>query len=109
MPRLADHLVGRSQTRGVYAGLGDQPSTPASAAATRLRRVKPAIGGIRMRSRDRTHLVERAHAANRRAVETEERLATILEHLPAAVYLDRYQRSDGAFMEVVYSSPHWSS
>ena len=40
-----------------------------------------------------------------RLIETEERLTTLLARLPAAVYLDRYCRRDGSFIEVVYVSP----
>ena len=57
------------------------------------------------RLRDRDRLAARERKATKRSVEDEARLKTLLEHLPAAVYLDRYRRSDGSFLEGVYLSP----
>ena len=45
------------------------------------------------------------HGISMRLIETEEHLTTLLARLPAAVYLDRYCRRDGSFIEVVYVSP----
>jgi len=39
---------------------------------------------------------------------TEEHLRMLLERLPAAVYLDRYRRSDGSYLEALYVSPQKS-
>ncbi|MGK2851167.1 MAG: diguanylate cyclase domain-containing protein [Candidatus Limnocylindrales bacterium] len=44
-------------------------------------------------------------AALGRQIAWEEQLRTLLERLPAAVYLDRFRRSDGTFLESVYISP----
>ncbi len=54
---------------------------------------------------DRDRLATRERDATERSLEHEERLKTLLQHLPAAVYLDRYRRSDGRFIEGVYLSP----
>jgi diguanylate cyclase (GGDEF)-like protein/PAS domain S-box-containing protein len=48
----------------------------------------------------------RAEAA--RAVDEAGRLRALVEQLPAGVYLDRYRRSDGAYLEAVYISPYMS-
>ena len=53
----------------------------------------------------RKRLIASEDEANRRLIQAEERQRTLLERLPAAVYLDRYRRSDGAFLEAVYVSP----
>ena len=63
----------------------------------------PLFQADRLRARNRLIAVER-DAMDRR-VESEERLRMLLERVPAAVYLDRYRRSDGAFVETVYMSP----
>jgi diguanylate cyclase (GGDEF)-like protein/PAS domain S-box-containing protein len=63
----------------------------------------PLVQADRLRARNRLIAIER-DAMDRR-VETEERLRMLLERVPAAVYLDRYRRSDGAFVETVYMSP----
>jgi diguanylate cyclase (GGDEF)-like protein len=54
--------------------------------------------------RGRARLVEVERDAWARLDEGEERLSTLLQWLPAAVYLDRYRR-DGSFIEIVYVSP----
>jgi diguanylate cyclase (GGDEF)-like protein/PAS domain S-box-containing protein len=57
------------------------------------------------RLRDRNSLIENERVATERLVETEAWRRMLIERLPAAVYLDRYRRADGAFLESVYMSP----
>jgi diguanylate cyclase (GGDEF)-like protein/PAS domain S-box-containing protein len=57
------------------------------------------------RLRDRNRLIENERVATERLVETEAWRRMLIERLPAAVYLDRYRRADGAFLESVYMSP----
>ena len=57
------------------------------------------------RLRDRNRLIESERVATERLVETEAWRRMLIERLPAAVYLDRYRRADGAFLESVYMSP----
>jgi diguanylate cyclase (GGDEF)-like protein/PAS domain S-box-containing protein len=65
------------------------------------------VASLRQASRlvDRDRLAARERDATERSLEHEGRLKTLLQHLPAAVYLDRYRRSDGTFLEGVYLSP----
>ena len=53
----------------------------------------------------RRRLIASEDQANHRLIQAEERQRTLLERLPAAVYLDRYRRSDGAFLDAEYASP----
>jgi diguanylate cyclase (GGDEF)-like protein/PAS domain S-box-containing protein len=57
------------------------------------------------RLRDRNRLIESERVATGRLVETEAWRRMLIERLPAAVYLDRYRRADGAFLESVSMSP----
>jgi diguanylate cyclase (GGDEF)-like protein/PAS domain S-box-containing protein len=57
------------------------------------------------RLRDRNRLIENERVATELLVETEAWRRMLIERLPAAVYLDRYRRADGAFLESVYMSP----
>jgi PAS domain-containing protein len=57
------------------------------------------------RLRDRNRLIESERVATDRLVETEAWRRMLIERLPAAVYLDRYRRADGAFLESAYMSP----
>lgn len=55
--------------------------------------------------RDRNRQIGIEREATKRSLEGEQRLKTLLERLPTAVYLDRYRRSDGAFLQGLYLSP----
>jgi diguanylate cyclase (GGDEF)-like protein/PAS domain S-box-containing protein len=57
------------------------------------------------RFRERNRLVESERSAAARMVETEAWRRLVIERLPAAVYVDRYRRADGGFLESVYMSP----
>jgi diguanylate cyclase (GGDEF)-like protein/PAS domain S-box-containing protein len=59
--------------------------------------------GIRLRQRDQLLASERD--ASRRLVEAEARYRTLVERIPASVYLDRLRVRTGEFMESVYVSP----
>jgi diguanylate cyclase (GGDEF)-like protein/PAS domain S-box-containing protein len=55
--------------------------------------------------RDRIRQIANEREATERSLQGEQRLKTLLERLPTAVYLDRYRRSDGAFLQGLYLSP----
>ena len=54
---------------------------------------------------DRRRLQHGEHDAANRLAETEAHLRNLVERLPAAIYRDRYDRTDGTFLEVDYVSP----
>ncbi len=55
--------------------------------------------------RIRRRMLDGGLEARARLAETEAHLGDLVEHLPAAVYRDRYRRADGAFVSVDYVSP----
>ncbi len=57
------------------------------------------------RLRDRNRQIQVERAARACLVETEAWQTSLIERQPAAVFVDRYRRADGAFLESVYMSP----